>query len=57
MKKIIGGQDPSVSTLQQNTAQYSAKGMNSGYVRTNEQHFFDLSTGKSIYTCTTINYY
>ena len=43
---VIGGYGPSVNTSQQDTAQYSDIGMQSGYIRTNEQHYFNLSTGK-----------
>ena len=43
---VIGGEGPSVNTPQQDTAQYSDKGMLSGYICTNEHHYFDLSTGK-----------
>ena len=43
---VIGGEGPSVNTPQQDTAQYSDKGMMNGYIRTNEHHYFDLSTGK-----------
>ena len=41
---VIGGLGPSVNTLQQGTAQYST--ITSGFVRTNEHHYFDVSTGK-----------
>ena len=42
---VIGGQCPSVNTPQQDTAQYITAG-NTSNIRTNEHHFFDLSTGK-----------
>ena len=42
---VINGQGPSVNTPQQDTAQYTKIGRNN--VRTNEQHYFDLSTGKT----------
>ena len=41
---VIGGSGPSLNTPRQDTAQYSDKG--SGLIRTNEQHYFNLSTGK-----------
>ena len=41
---IIGGQGPSVNNPRQNTAQYIKIGKNN--VRTNEQQYFDLVTGK-----------
>ena len=43
---VIGGRGPSINTPRQDTALYSDKGMPSGYIRTNEQHYFNLSTGK-----------
>ena len=46
---VIGGECPSANTPQQDsedTAQYSDKGILSGYICTNEQHYFILSTGK-----------
>ena len=43
---VIGGMGPTLNTPQQDTAQYTEKGMNRGLMRTNEHHTFDLSTGK-----------
>ena len=40
---VIGGYGSSVNTSRQDTAQYSDTG---AFTHTNEQHFFDLSTGK-----------
>ena len=45
---IFGGQGPSLNTPRQHTAQYIT--VVSRNVRTNEHHFFDLSTGKYCYT-------
>ena len=42
---VVCGQGPSVNTPQRDTAQYNGKNMNNGF-RTNEQHYFDVSTGK-----------
>ena len=42
---LICGEGLSEGTPRQGAAQYSGKGMNSGYVHTNEQH---LSTSKYI---------
>ena len=44
---VIGGEGPVINTPQQDTAQYSVIVKNN--VRTNEQHYFDLSTGKYIF--------
>ena len=52
---IIGGQGPSLNTPRQDTAQYITFATSS--VRTNEHHFFDLSTGKYCYTCCPIIYW
>ena len=41
---VIGGQGPSVNTPQQDTAQYIK--FSRSNVHTNEQHYFNLSTGK-----------
>ena len=51
---VIGGQGPLVNTPQQDTAQYSEKKMNQGFIRTNEQNYFNLLTGKHHikYNCT-----
>ena len=43
---VIGGRGPSVNTPQQENAWYSDKGLGSSLVRTNEQHYFNLSTGE-----------
>ena len=41
---VIGGEGPSLNTPRQDTAQYIT--VFTSNVRTNEHHFFDLSTGK-----------
>ena len=52
---VIGGYGPSVNTPQQQNAQYSKRPF--GYVCTNEQHYFDLSTSKYINISHTIKYH
>ena len=47
---VIGGRGPSVNTPQQQNAQYVGR-------RTNEQHYFDLSTSKYINISHTIKYH
>ena len=46
---VIGGRGKSINTPRQDNAQYSNKGLeHSPMIRTNEQNYFDLSTGKPI---------
>ena len=48
---VIGGAGPSSNnTPKQPGAQYSGKGLASGFQRCNEIHFYKLSTGQSTYS-------